>query len=504
MNATVVPTVEFGWRRFAIVAGVMCAALLQTLDSTIVNVALPTIEGNVGASIDDGAWIVTGYIISNVIVIPLAPYLLAVFGRRQYYAASIIGFTLASVLCGTATTLPLLVTYRIVQGIFGGGLIATSQLVLRETFPADKIGTSSGLFAIALTAGPALGPVLGGYLTDNYSWPWVFEINLVPGAIAALIMLTMLRNPHAPRRLPFDGAGVALLAAGLGSFQFVLDEGERYDWFSSPDIVLAVVVSAAGLIGFVVWELFGAKHPIVDLRALRAGNIGIGVLVAVLLGMVSFGPTIMMPQYVQASLAFTAMLSGQLMLMRALPVVLLTPLVANVAQKLDPRILIAAGSAISAVSLFAVSGVMTTTSDFGALAIPLILSGVGQAVVFVPLLVAVLTSVPPQRNATAGSFLSLSFNMGASISSAVLITIFDQRTYFHADIDRGAVTLNNPLFAHQGITQQAIATLGRLVNAQATNAGFADAMLALVPVSVAAIALLAFMRRRAPQPVKAT
>lgn len=499
-----VSTVEFGWRRFAIVAGVMCAALLQTLDSTIVNVALPTIEGNVGASIDDGAWIVTGYIISNVIVIPLAPYLLTVFGRRQYYAASIIGFTLASVLCGTATTLPLLVAYRVVQGIFGGGLIATSQLVLRETFPPDKIGTSSGLFAIALTAGPALGPVLGGFLTDNYSWPLVFEINLLPGALAALIILTMLRNPHAPRRMPFDGAGVALLAAGLGSLQFVLDEGERNDWFSSTDIGVAAAVSAAGLIGFVVWELFEAKHPIVDLRTLRAGNVGIGVLVAVLLGMVSFGPTIMMPQYVQVSLAFTAMLSGQLMLMRALPVVLLTPLIAKLAQQWDPRALIATGSAISAVSLFVVTSVMTTTSNFAALALPLVFSGVGQAVVFVPLLVAVLTSVPQQRNATAGAFLSLSFNMGASISSAVLITIFDRRTYFHADIDRGAVTLNNPLFDHTAITQQAITTLGRLVNAQATNAGFADAMLSLVPVALLAIVLLAFMRRRAPLPVKAT
>ena len=221
--------VEFGRRRVLIIVGIMMAALLQTLDATIVNVALPTIEGNIGASIDDGTWIITGYIISNVIAIPLAPYLLQVLGRRQYYALSIIGFTVASFLCGTATSLPTLVFYRVIQGAFGGGLIATSQIILRDTFGREKIGASSALFAIALTVGPALGPTLGGILTDSFSWPWVFEINLVPGAIAAVIILTMLRNPAEPKKLPLDTIGIGLLALGLGSLQFVLDEGERRD-----------------------------------------------------------------------------------------------------------------------------------------------------------------------------------------------------------------------------------------------------------------------------------
>jgi MFS family permease len=237
VNDAPLPVVEYGGRRTLIVAGVMMAALLQTLDATIVNVALPTIEGNIGASLDDGIWIITGYIISNVVAIPLAPFLLQRLGRRQYYATCIIGFTVASFLCGTASSLPVLVFYRVVQGAFGGGLIATSQIVLRDTLPPEKLGASSALFAIALTVGPALGPTIGGALTDNFSWQWIFDINILPGIAAATIVLTTLRNPTPARVLPLDAFGIALLAATLGSMQYVLDEGERNDWFDDGTIV---------------------------------------------------------------------------------------------------------------------------------------------------------------------------------------------------------------------------------------------------------------------------
>jgi DHA2 family multidrug resistance protein len=488
--------VEYGRRRLIIVVGIMMAALLQTLDSTIVNVALPTIEGNIGASIDEGTWIVTGYIISNVIVIPLAPFLLTRLGRRQYYALSIIGFTLASVLCGTAKSLAVLVFYRIVQGAFGGGLIATSQIVLRDTFPPEKLGASSALFAIALTSGPALGPLLGGVLTDQFSWPWVFEINLVPGAIAAAIMLAMLRNPVAPKYVPFDGSGIVLLAVGLGSLQYVLDEGERSDWFDSAGILFCAVTCVVGLVTFVLWEV-KARRPIVDVRALANRNLAVGCCTAILLGMVNFGPNIMMPQYAQAILGFTATLSGQLMLIRALPVVLLTPLVARFAARTDPRVLIATGAVIAGASLAVVGANMTTGSDFFALAPALFFSGIGQAMVFVPLLVMVLSSVPLRRSATASSLISLSFNMGASIASTTLITIFDRRTYFHAEIYRASATLGNPLVARASATPHALRALALLVNQQASNAGFADSIYSLVTVAGAAACCAMLMKRRA-------
>jgi MFS transporter, DHA2 family, multidrug resistance protein len=487
--------IEYGRRRTIIVIGIMMAALLQTLDSTIVNVALPTIEGNIGASIDDGTWIITGYIISNVIAIPLAPFLLQRLGRRQYFVMSIAGFTIASLLCGTATTLPLLVFYRVVQGAFGGGLIATSQIILRDTFPPEKIGSSSALFAVALTVGPALGPTLGGWLTDNLSWPWVFEINLVPGAIAAFIMLTMLRNPAEPKKLAFDWAGIGFLAIGLGSLQYVLDEGERHDWFGDGSIVAFALASVAGLAAFACWELFGTRRPIVDLRVFRYRNVAVGAATAILLGMVMFGPTVMLPQYTQGILGFTPTMSGMLMLVRAIPVVLLTPFVARLAGRIDTRIIIVTGCIVNAVS-FALLGLrMTTQSDFGTLAVVVGISGVGQALVFVPLLVAVIGSVGGTDGPKASSFISLSFQLGASIVSTMLVTVFDRRTFFHSDVFRASVNANSPFWQHVAYGPAALATLARIAQQQATNAGFADAIWALVPLALAAIVLALALRR---------
>ena len=198
----------------------------------------------------------------------------------------------------------MLVLFRIVQGAFGGGLIATSQIILRDTLPKEMIGTSSALFAIALTVGPALGPTVGGILTDNFSWPWIFDINIIPGGAAAFIILSSLRNPVPPRKLTLDGFGIALLALALGSMQFVLDEGERNDWFSDGRIVLFSAASVIGLASFVAWELFGARHPIVDLRVFRYRNVAVGAPTALLLGMVIFGPIVILPQYVQGVLGF--------------------------------------------------------------------------------------------------------------------------------------------------------------------------------------------------------
>ncbi|MBD5655639.1 MAG: DHA2 family efflux MFS transporter permease subunit [Candidatus Eremiobacteraeota bacterium] len=485
--AEAIVVVEYGRRRALIVCGVMLAALLQTLDATIVNVALPTIEGNIGASIDDGTWIITGYIISNVIAIPLAPFLLMRLGRRQYYATCIIGFTVASFLCGTADSLGTLVFYRIVQGTFGGGLIATSQIILRDTFPQKAIGASSALFAIALTVGPALGPTLGGILTDAYSWQWVFDINLVPGTIAAIIILTSLRNPLPPQRLPFDGVGVGLLALGLGSLQYVLDEGERHDWFDDGRIVAFAITAVAGLIAFALWELYGTKKPIVDLRVFRYRNVRFGVPAALVLGMIIFGPVVILPQYVQTVLGFTATLSGLLILMRALPVMLLTPFVARFATRLDPRIILTTGFCLSALSFVLLSSHMTTESDFDALTAVLVVSGIGQALLLVPLLIAIIGSVAPQDSPKASSFVSLSVQLGGSIASTVLVTAFDRRTFFHSDIFRGMATLQNHAVTAILARPSGRILLSRIVALQATNAGFADTISLLVPLAFAAL-----------------
>jgi DHA2 family multidrug resistance protein len=485
--------VEYGTRRGLIVAGVMLAALLQTLDATIVNVALPTIEGNIGASIDDGTWIITAYIIANVVAIPLAPFFLQRFGRRNYFAASVIGFTVASFFCGTASSLDQLIFYRVVQGAFGGGLIATSQIILRDTFPPDKIGASSALFAIALTFGPALGPTVGGLLTDAYSWQWVFDINLVPGTLAALIILTMLRNPLPPRRIPFDGTGVALLIVALGSMQYVLDEGERNDWFSDTRIVAAAVTFALGLAAFVLWELRGATDPIVDLRIFRYRNVRFGTLAAIVMGMVLFGPTVILPQYVQGVLGFTATLSGLLILMRALPVLALTPFVARLASVLDFRAILVSGFLLSAGSFVALALHMTTNSDFWTFPALLAISGAGQSMLLVPLLVGVIPSVAAADAPKASSFISLSVQTGGSIASTMLVTIFDRRSYFHSDILRGAVNL-----AHKTVLDNTHIGLRRFVRVlwqQAANGGFADSILTLAPLACLGVFMAILLTR---------
>ena len=495
-----VSVVEFGARRAIIVAGVMMAALLQTLDATIVNVALPTIEGNIGASIDEGTWIITGYIISNVVAIPLAPFFLRRFGRRQYFATCVIGFTVASVLCGTASTLTTLVLWRVVQGAFGGGLIATSQIILRDTLPESKLGASSALFAIALTFGPALGPTLGGFLTDQFSWQWVFDINLVPGALAGIIILTMLRNPVPSVRLRLDTIGIALLITFLGSLQYVLDEGQRNDWFDDGRIVFFTATCVVGLAGFVVWELRGTREPIVDLRLFRYGNVRVGALTALLLGMVIFGPTVMLPQYVQNVLGFTATLSGMLILMRALPVLVLTPFVARATAMFDFRILLAAGFLACAASFAMIGLKMTPQSDFSSFAGLLVFSGIGQAMLLVPLLVGLLGTVKLADAPKVSSFISLSVQLGGSIASTLLVTIFERRTYFHSDVFRGGLTLANPQVQRYASHPGALAALERVLAQQALSAGFADSIFALVPLACGAVGLVLLLHRASTTP----
>jgi MFS transporter, DHA2 family, multidrug resistance protein len=488
--------VEYGERRLLIVIAVMMAALMQTLDATIVNVALPTIEGNVGASIDDGTWIITGYIITNVIIIPLVPYMLQRLGRRQYYAACVIGFTVASFLCGTATSLGMLVFYRVIQGAFGGGLVATSQIILRDTFPPEKLGASSALFAMALTVGPALGPTLGGVLTDSLSWQWVFDINIVPGTLAAILILTKLRNPVPPKRLPFDATGLALLATGFGSLQYVLDEGNRADWFDDSRIVTLSIVSALALIAFVVWELRGSKHPIVDLRIFRFQNVQVGIPASMMIGTIIFGPIIILPQYVQNILGFTATLSGLLLLMRAWPVMVLTPIVASIATKVDVRWLLGTGLVITAGGFWFISTRMTPQSDYSSLALPLVLSGVGQSFFLVPLLVGILGSLAPNESAKASSLISLSVQLGGSIASAALITIFDRRMYFHSDIYRSSATLSNMALNNVLQMPNALPRISQVIARQAANAGFADAIFVLIGACAVAVVLIGFLARR--------
>lgn len=490
--------VEYGSRRTLIVAGVMLATLLQVLDTTIVNVALPTIQGNLGASLDEATWVVTGYIIAAVIVIPLTPWLQMRFGRRGYYIAAILGFTVTSAACGLSTSFNELVFFRILQGACGGGLIATGQAVLRDTFPAKDLAKSQALNAVGAIVGPTIGPTLGGILTDALSWNWVFYINIVPGVISALLLFFFLRNPAQARKARVDGVGLGLLALGLGSLQYVLNEGERRGWYGDERIAVLSLLAAGGLAAFTWWELYVAEQPIVDLRILRNPTVTAGTLLGIALGFSLFGAIVIGPQFAQGILGFTATLSGEQILMRALAILAGVPFVLWLLNRgVDKRLLLFSGFLMLALANWMQAGVTTSVSGFWDFFVPLALGGVGLAQLFTPLATAVLASVHGADTPKAAALLSLSNQLGGSISTAVLITLLDRRTDLHYASLAATATLRNP--AVQAFVQHHGSAPGlcRMIVEQATTLAFADAYRVLAVLTAAAIPLILLLRRSA-------
>src|SRR3954467_9850264 len=261
--------VEHGFRKWMIAFTVVLASVIELIDTSIVNVALPHMMGNLGATLDEVGWVVTSYIVANVIVVPMTAWLAARFGRRNYFLASIIIFTVSSFFCGNATNIWELVLFRFVQGLGGGALLSTSQSILVEAFPREQLGLANAMFGVGVVMGPTIGPTLGGYIVDNLSWPWIFYVNLPIGAVAAFMTMAFIREPRQKRQIDgIDWVGMLLLASGIGSLQVVLERGERLDWFSSPMINVLTVVSVVSLIAFVFWEL-SQEHPVVDLRVFK-------------------------------------------------------------------------------------------------------------------------------------------------------------------------------------------------------------------------------------------
>ena len=424
--------VEFGLRRAIVSVAVIAATLLEIIDTTIVNVALPNIQGNFGVPVDQGAWVVTGYIVANVVVIPLTPWLAARFGRRQYFFASIVIFTIASLMCGLSGSFGDLVFWRIVQGLGGGGLISTSQAILRDTFTLREQGKAQGIFAMGVIVGPAVGPVLGGWLTDNLTWRWAFFINLPVGIIAAVLIWNFLRNPMKPRMMKLDWIGLGMLATGLGSMQYVLDQGQQYDWFSDPHIRLFTFLAAAGLVSFVWWTL-RSGIPVVDLHVLRLRQVAAGSILGAVLGISLYGSILVLPQYLQNSLGFTATLSGLTIFVRALAVMIFTPITAAIVSRglIDVRINVALGFLLLGVSNWVLAGVTTPDSQFGSFILSLVLGGIGLSQIFVPLSVAVIGGVPNREVPATSAFFNLSRQIGGSIATAVLVTLLVRGTTIH-------------------------------------------------------------------------
>ncbi len=474
----------------------MLAALMQTLDSTITNVALPTIQGNLGASQDEGTWVITAYTIAAIVVIPLTPWLQNRFGRKNYFLVSIVGFTLASVVCGTSESLVTLVIARAVQGAFGGGLLATGQSIMRDTFPPTELGASQGIFAIGAIMGPALGPPLGGYLVDNYSWNWCFMINIVPGIVSAVLLFLLLRDPNkANNRIPIDAMGLALLAVGLATLQYVLTEGEQNDWFNDPTILGIAIASAISLIGFVWWELTQTENPVVDLRILRNRSVWAGSVIAFSLGISVFGASYVLPQYTQGSLGYTPTLSGMLFILRAIPIALMTPIVVRLSGKIDPRWLLGAGFICASIGTYLQARITSPTVEFWDFLFPLALTGCGSALLWIPLSIAILGATTPREGPKAAAFINLSIQLGGSISVAYLDVLLHSRESFHSSILGTTLTSAN-VEVQQFLTHSPIGQLGQLMYAQSTIISFGDVNYAIALLSMCCIPLIFLIGRR--------
>jgi DHA2 family multidrug resistance protein len=472
----------------------MLAALLQMIDTTIVNVSLPTIQGNLGATVDEAIWVVTAFVIANVVVIPLTPWLQRRFGRKNYFLVSIAGFTIASLLCGTATSLDSLIIFRVLQGAFGGGLLATAQIILRDTFGIKELGLSQSIFAFATVLGPSVGPTLGGIITDNYTWPWIFDVNIVPGVIAFVLILRFLRDDSKPTRAPVDTVGLALLVTTIAPFQYVLDQGQQYDWFSDSRITIAAIIAAVGFVSFVWWELHTAT-PIVDLRVLRHRAVSIASLAITANAVGVFGGALLLPQFTIDQLGFTSTETGILLGLRALPVVFLTLPLGRITNnpRVDLRVLIACGLIGNGAGAIWLGHQMTSEAVFTSFILPQLLAGIGIALVYSPLLVATLRAVP-QEAAKASSFIILSFQMGGSITAAALVTLLDRREAFHQTTLAGSMTLGRAPVAHF-MQSHSAAQLSALVEQQSTVLAYGDVLL-ISGVIAAMLAPLVFLLPR--------
>jgi DHA2 family multidrug resistance protein len=422
---------------------VVVAALMQVIDSSIVNVALPDMMGNLGASLDEIAWVSTGYILANVIVIPLTGWLGDFFGRTRYFVASVLLFTAASFFCGAAHSLGMLIFWRIVQGIGGGALMTVSQAVLLEAFPRRQAGTAMALFGLGVMVGPTVGPTLGGWLTDNYGWPWIFYINIPVGALAAFLIGSYVRDRTAQKRpTSVDAMGIAFLAVSVGALQYLLEHGQRDDWFESRFMTALAVTSVLGGIAL-VWRELTIRHPVIDFRVLRHRQMWVGTVLGIVMGVGLFASVFTLPVFLQGNLRMTAQQTGMVLLPGALATAVSMGVVGRLTDRFDPRILVAAGAVFFATAMFQLSWI-TGESGSHDFFWPLIWRGLGLGMMFVPLTTITLAELSPQELPQGAGLYNFFRQLGGSLGIAGISTLLTHYTAQYKAILAERVTVSDP------------------------------------------------------------
>jgi len=414
---------EYGFRRWIITFTVITAALLELIDTTIVNVALPDIMGNLGATLEDANWIITGYAVANVIILPMSGWLGDRFGRKNYFLASIILFTIASFLCGRAGNLTELIIFRLLQGLAGGGLISTGQAILLETWPPSEVGMATALFGLGAVVGPTVGPTIGGYITNHISWQWIFYVNIPVGVIAAFCVSTFVReSPKYGQGKKIDWWGIFFLALGVGALQVVLEKGEDKDWLQTWWITALIFTTIISAICF-VWRETSIDYPVVNFKILRHRSFFVGIFTSFVLGVALYGSTFIFPVFCQNLLGFTAQQTGLILFPGGLATIMCMPFVGNMLKKGFPaQFLSAGGFILFFVFCWMLSG-SNLNSGTGNFFWPLIVRGVGMAILFVPLTTLAIQDLKGPEIGQGTGLNNMMRQLGGSFGIAIMTTI---------------------------------------------------------------------------------
>jgi DHA2 family multidrug resistance protein len=414
---------------------VTLATFMEVLDTSIANVALPHISGNLSAGADESTWVLTSYLVSNAIVLPLSGWFSSLIGRKRFYMSCVALFTVSSFLCGLAPSLGVLVLFRIMQGIGGGGLQPSEQAILNDTFPLEKRGMAFAVYGLAVVVAPTIGPWLGGWITDNFSWRWIFYINVPVGIISLLLTSVLVSDPPYMKKASLksgfriDYIGIGLISLGLGSMQIILDKGERDDWLSSNFIVCFFVLMLIGLIAGIIWEL-REKDPVVDLRMLKNRNFALATVAMFFLGFVLYASTVLIPQMLQELLGYTAQLSGMALSPGGAVIMCMMPVVGLLVSRVDTRILVTFGCLVSSTALFVMAG-WDLQLDYRHAVTARMLQSFGLAFLFIPINVAAFAYVPREKMNMGTGIINLARNIGASVGIATVTTMLQRRTQVH-------------------------------------------------------------------------
>jgi MFS transporter, DHA2 family, multidrug resistance protein len=500
MSATLSVTAEpVTWRPAAnpwlIAVTVSLAAFMEVLDTAIANVALPHIAGNLGASNDESTWVLTSYLVANAIVLPITGWLVSLFGRKRFFMTCMVIFTISSLLCGIAPSLGLLLLFRVLQGAGGGGLQPMAQAVLADTFPPEKRGLAFSIYGITAVCAPAIGPTLGGWLTDNFSWRWIFLINLPVGLLALALVFHLVEDPpylirRARSAMKLDYVGFSLLALGVGALQIMLDKGQEDDWFGSSFITTLAVTAGICLAGLIVYEWFH-KDPIVDVRLFKNANFATANMMMFMVGAVSFATTVLMPQFLQTLMGYTAESAGMVLSASALLLLIELPLVGRLIGRFQSRYLIAFGWIALALGMYISTLRIDLLISFSSATLLRIGQYLPMGFIFVPATTAAYIGITDDKSNAVAGLVNFTRNIGSSVGTSIVTTMIVRRSQFHQATLVTRTGMGNTEFreamkglaqqlTRQGLSQhgaqtQALARIYAAVQAQAATLAYIDA-----------------------------